>query len=97
MVGWTTFALLEAGVTKRIPIMKIKSRCTTASELKIAQGMLNVSHLNLKKTSQMTKANPNNSPNPSAMPIPLNFSDLGLSQGDRFSEACRPMFGRGAD
>jgi hypothetical protein len=50
-----------------MPIKKMSSRCKTKNELKIAQGMLNVSHLNLKKTIQTTQANANNNPNPSAM------------------------------
>jgi hypothetical protein len=64
MVCWTTFALLEAGVTHAYH--ENQQQVSDRERTENRPGMLNVSHLNLKKTSQLTKANKQS--NPSATP-----------------------------
>ena len=56
IVCWMTRASVEVGDTKRRPIRKMMPRCSTKKVEKKPQGMLNFSHLNLKNTSQTTKA-----------------------------------------
>ena len=52
IVCWITFASVEYGVTKRRPIMKMISRCRPTKPETTPHAMLNLIHLNLKKTSQ---------------------------------------------
>ena len=51
-----TRASVASGVLKRRPIRKMSSRCTAKNVEKKPHAMLNLSHLNLKKTSHTTKA-----------------------------------------